>query len=92
MTPILLQIMDEAERAHKKYGSPTSTHESLGVMLEEFDELRQAIQANDREAITKEALQVAAVAYRLALICSLSSEVLFSVRSGLRIVEAAEAA
>ena len=59
-------IWHEMERADRRYGPFTSTHEGLGVLLEKFDELRAAIHSNDLEAIQKEAIQVAAVAWRLA--------------------------
>lgn len=63
-------IIAESERAQRKYGVPQSTHESLGVLTEEFDELREAIRHNDANAIIAEAIQVASVAHRLALVCS----------------------
>ena len=68
--PVMAEIGAEAERAEKRYGPFTSTHEGLGVLAEEYDELKAAIRANDRTAIQKEATQVAAVAFRLALACA----------------------
>lgn len=62
-------IISEAERAQLKYGDFTSTHEALGVMIEEFDELRAAIHANKLASISNEAMQVSAVALRLHDIC-----------------------
>ncbi len=62
----LQAIVEEAVIANAKYGSPKSTQESLGVLLEEFDELKAAIHANHASNIAYEAIQVAAVAYRLA--------------------------
>jgi len=62
-------IVAEAEAARDKYGDFTSTHEALGVLVEEFDELRAAIHANDLAAISKESCQVAAVALRLHDVC-----------------------
>lgn len=62
-------IIAEAERAHVKYGDFTSTHEALGVLLEEFDELRAAIHANALYSVATEAMQVSAVALRLHDVC-----------------------
>lgn len=64
--PTLAQVAAEADRAAAKYGPFASVHEAIGVLVEEWDELRAAVHANDLEAIHREALQVAAVAYRLA--------------------------
>lgn len=66
MNQVLGWIESEAARAEAMYGSPSSAHESLGVLLEEFEELREAIHQNDAAAIEREAIQVAAVALRLA--------------------------
>ena len=65
----LEQVLREAERANTKYGDFTSTHEALGVLLEEFEELRDAVHSNGIGAIGREALQVSAVALRLFHIC-----------------------
>ena len=81
MNATLEAIQAEAERAHGKYGAPTSTHESLGVLLEEFEELKDAIHANKSESVREEAIQVAAVAYRLALAIA-SGDLAFWNRSG----------
>lgn len=62
----------EAARAQERYGDFSSTHEALGVLSEEWDELRAAIHANDLDAVQREAVQVAAVAYRLATACNLA--------------------
>jgi NTP pyrophosphatase (non-canonical NTP hydrolase) len=77
----LREIRAEAERAAGKYGPPTSTHESLGVLLEEFDELKNAVHANKSESVRAEAIQVAAVAYRLALAVA-GGNIAFYDRSG----------
>jgi len=82
MSPMLQAIFDEATRAASNYGPPTSTQESLGVLLEEFDELKEAIHANNRTQICREAIQVAAVSYRLAVECT-NGNVAFARRSGL---------
>jgi hypothetical protein len=62
-------VEDEANRAFARYGDFTSTHEALGVLLEEFDELKDAIHGNILPAVAREAIQVAAVALRLAELC-----------------------
>ena len=66
MSDTLRDILEEADRAQVKYGSFTSTHESLGVLTEEYLELIDAIRRNDPVAVRREAIQVAAVALRLA--------------------------
>lgn len=55
--------------AKKRYGPLASTHEALGVCLEEWDELRAAVQANALESVREEALDLAAVCMRLAETC-----------------------
>jgi NTP pyrophosphatase (non-canonical NTP hydrolase) len=52
--------------ADKRYGPFASTHEALGVALEEWDELREAVRANNLDAVRAEALDLAAVLIRLA--------------------------
>lgn len=65
----LEEVYKEAKDAESRYGDFTSTHEALGVMLEEFDELTGAVRSNKLESVRLEALQVAAVAIRLAVSC-----------------------
>lgn len=60
-------IHGERVKADARYGSFKSSHEGLGVLLEEFDELKRAIHSNDLDAVRREAIQVSAVAWRLAL-------------------------
>jgi NTP pyrophosphatase (non-canonical NTP hydrolase) len=59
-------IHEEAEAAREKYGDFTSTHEAYGVLAEEVAELLDAIRSNKRFSVQREAMQVAAVATRLA--------------------------
>lgn len=66
---ILEEIHAEAERASKRYGDFTSTHEALGVLTEEYHELLDAVRENAVEAVAIEALQVAAVALRIVQAC-----------------------
>lgn len=69
MNEVLKEIIDHAEQSDERYGDFTSTHEALGVALEEFEELRQAIQSNRLGSVRDEAIDLAAVCYRLALQC-----------------------
>ena len=91
MREVLDEIKEEARRVSFRYGPPTSTQESLGVLVEEVDELKDAIRANSREEIIQEAVQVAAAAYRLARECSSNNE-RFLARSGLLRIAPKEAA
>lgn len=77
----MCDIVEESQRSHGKYGNPTSAHEALGVLIEEFDELREAIHANNSARTYNEAIQVASVAYRLALAIE-SCDLSFFHRSG----------
>ena len=63
---LLTQLSDEAESAQERYGPFASTHEGLGVLTEEYQELIEAIRSNDLKAVEREAIQVAAVAARIA--------------------------
>jgi len=49
-----------------RYGPFTSTHEALGVALEEWNELQAAVRDNNQMAIEHECLDLAAVLIRLA--------------------------
>ena len=62
-------VFTEIDKAEDRFGPFRSSHEALGVLLEEFDELKEAIQRNDRMDVQAEAIQVAAVAMRLADRC-----------------------
>jgi NTP pyrophosphatase (non-canonical NTP hydrolase) len=74
-------VLGEAKRARDRYGDFTSTHEAYGVLAEEVSELLDAIRANELDSVEKEAIQVAAVAMRLARQCATPSNA-FSARSG----------
>jgi NTP pyrophosphatase (non-canonical NTP hydrolase) len=52
--------------AWTRYGDFASTSRSLGVCLEEWDELKAAVQANALESVREEALDLAAACLRLA--------------------------
>lgn len=58
-------LLRRAAAAKERYGPFASAHEALGVASEEWDELRDAIRANDMDAIRAESLDLAAVLVRL---------------------------
>lgn len=60
------EIYKRVNRANDRYGSLASTHEGIGVALEEWDELRDAVKANDFNLIYDECLDLAAVLIRMA--------------------------
>lgn len=62
----LAEIGKELDRAYQKHGSePWSRHEFYAVILEEFDELWEAIKADESdERIKAELIQVAAMCFR----------------------------
>lgn len=62
-------VRAEADRAHKKYGPFKSSHEGFGVLAEEIDELLTAIRHGSIDDIQEEAIQVSAVALRIAECC-----------------------
>lgn len=80
---VIEEVRAEVQRIDDRYGPPASTHECLGVILEEFDELRHAIHANKLAGVLMEATQVAACAIRLAAACELAliTETNFGMRS-----------
>lgn len=64
------EVIDEIEYrildAYRRYGDFASTHEALGVAIEEWDELRAAIHSNHMVDIRNECIDLAAVLIRLA--------------------------
>ena len=60
--------------ADDRYGPFASTHEALGVIIEEFDELREAIRSNDLDRVQQECLDMAAPLIRLAMSINTDSE------------------
>lgn len=71
MTPFVLDVLDELERAEAKHAPLNSLHEAYAVLLEEVDELwdevRKQTSKRDPAAIRMELVQIAAVAIRAAL-------------------------
>ena len=66
MDDILKSIEARIWNAHQRFGPFASTHEALGVAVEEWDEFRDAIRENDFDLIEHEALDLAAVLIRIA--------------------------
>jgi NTP pyrophosphatase (non-canonical NTP hydrolase) len=58
--------LEEIRAADRHYGVFRSSHEGLGVLMEEVAELVEAVRSNRAEDIGRESCQVAAVALRLA--------------------------
>ncbi len=79
-TKTMDEIMDEMQTARYRYGSFSSAHEALGVLVEEVAELVEAIHANNADAFRREAIQVSAVAARAAECSAIHS---FRLRSGM---------
>lgn len=67
---VMGRIYDEAGMAQKTYGDFASMHEGYGVLAEEVAELFDAVRmkpgADRARHIEREAIQVAAVAMRIA--------------------------
>lgn len=76
---VMYDVARLCEQAQDRYGNFSSTHEAMGVALEEWDELRVALRTNDLGAIRAEAIDLAAVLVRLAAECD--SSVPFQERS-----------
>jgi NTP pyrophosphatase (non-canonical NTP hydrolase) len=66
---ILYEVESVAAKAHARFGAMASTHEALGVALEEWHELLDAVRANELKQIEHEAIDLAAVLVRLARAC-----------------------
>lgn len=66
MDEINNEITDRMERAKARYGKFASTHEAIGVALEEWDELKDAVRSNRLASIEYECMDLAAVLVRLA--------------------------
>ena len=63
------ELGEHIDSAQARYGDFASTHEALGVALEEWNELQQAIRSNALEAVRDECIDLAAVLIRLAIQC-----------------------
>jgi NTP pyrophosphatase (non-canonical NTP hydrolase) len=60
------EVEARIEAAAARYGPFASTHEALGVAVEEWDEFRDAIRSNALASVETECLDLAAVLVRLA--------------------------
>jgi hypothetical protein len=60
-------IIAEFTNASNKFGRFTSTHEGLGVVLEEYEEFKDEVKANNVQDACKEAVQLAAMAMRFVV-------------------------
>ena len=63
---LIYELEERMSAAQARYGDFASTHEALGVAIEEWDELRQAVHANALASVEDECLDLAAVLVRLA--------------------------
>lgn len=63
---LLIELETRIAAATCRYGKIQSTHEGLGVALEEWNELQDAVHDNDLAAIERECLDLAAVLLRMA--------------------------
>ena len=68
---VLKDVHDEVDLITEQYGSFRSAHEGLGVIFEEFEELKQEVfmkkENRDISDMRKEALHVAATAVRFIM-------------------------
>lgn len=64
-------VMEELERAQVKFPVFHSQHEGYAVLLEEVEELKEAVFWKERGNARAEAVQVAAMAIRFLLDCPL---------------------
>lgn len=60
----LICVEQELRQAREKFGPFNSAHEGYAVILEELDELWEAVRRNDVQQQHDEAIQVAAMALR----------------------------
>jgi NTP pyrophosphatase (non-canonical NTP hydrolase) len=81
MADLIAEVNAIVASCDERYGPFTSTHEGYGVLAEEVAELFEAVRANSLQATRREALQVAAVALRLARECDQGYESAFGQRS-----------
>ena len=63
---LIYELEERIRKAAARYGDFSSTHEALGVALEEWDEFREAVRSNDQAAIEHECIDLAAVLIRIA--------------------------
>ena len=66
------EVKHEIDRAEEKYGPFHSLHEGLAVLREEYQELEQEIfwghqKSGNTDGVRREAIQVAAMAIKIAM-------------------------
>jgi hypothetical protein len=66
---LIYEVEQKAAQAQERYGAFASTHEALGVALEEWHELCDAVRANRLGNVEMECIDLAAVLLRLARAC-----------------------
>jgi NTP pyrophosphatase (non-canonical NTP hydrolase) len=66
---VITDLETRAASAQARYGQFASSHEAIGVALEEWPELIDAIRSNDDAQTEHEAIDLAAVLIRLARAC-----------------------
>ena len=64
--PTKLKLSERTQIAEIKFGPFASSHEAMGVALEEWDEFRERIHKNDINGAKSEALDLASVLIRFA--------------------------
>lgn len=80
-TDAYYQIDGRINDADRTYGCPSSAHEMLGVIAEEYAELIEAVRSGKSGGVEWEALDLAAACIRLAYACEQAMEP-FAKRSG----------
>jgi NTP pyrophosphatase (non-canonical NTP hydrolase) len=63
---VFYEVEERAATARERYGDFASTHEALGVALEEWQELCDAVRSNALGSVEQECIDLAAVLIRLA--------------------------
>lgn len=63
---VMWALRARIDKAQLRYGPIASTHEGMGVALEEWHELIDAVRANDLAQVQNECLDMAAVLIRMA--------------------------
>ena len=66
LSDLLYEIDERMINAASRYGDFASTHEAMGVAIEEWDEFRDAVRSNALGSVEHECLDLAAVLIRLA--------------------------
>lgn len=71
MRKVILDVKHEVARAENLFPKMRSMHEGYAILLEEVDELWNAIKDKDssQDKIREEAIQVAAMAIRMVVDC-----------------------